>query len=302
MKRILCLALACLLLGAVSTAAMAAGTSEEKDVVVEHITTFRGEYRTEVADGEASAGDITVADIPDGTMTLVVVPMEGTALSWIGDCLRDTPSAAYGIHFLDAQGNRVNANGVTVRIAVTGEDLAVTSVTTSGSSKDLEFEVSGGWVTFTADGSEYYAIDGDTEPVPPHTHEYAKAVTAPTCTEKGYTTYTCACGDSYVADYTDPTGHSFTDYVSDGNASCKADGTETAKCDHSCGKTDTRTDKDSKLDHKYEGGKCILCGASQETPKTGDSGNLFLWAELLILSAMALFFLLFRKQRKKEES
>ena len=91
MKRILCLALACLLLGAVSTAAMAAGASEEKDVVVEHITTFQGEYRAEVADGEASAGDITVTDIPDGTMTLVVVPMEGAALSWIGDCLRDTP-------------------------------------------------------------------------------------------------------------------------------------------------------------------------------------------------------------------
>jgi LPXTG-motif cell wall-anchored protein len=135
-----------------------------------------------------------------------------------------------------------------------------------------------------------------------HFHDYTASTTAPTCTEKGYTTYTCACGDSYVADYTDPTGHSFTDYVSDGNASCKADGTETAKCDHSCGKTDTRTDKDSKLDHKYEDGKCILCGASQETPKTGDSGNLFPWAELLILSAMALFFLLFWKQREKEEA
>jgi hypothetical protein len=50
----------------------------------------------------------------------------------------------------------------------------------------------GGRMTFTADGSEYYAIDGDTEPVPPHTHEYAKAVTAPTCTEKGYTIHICA--------------------------------------------------------------------------------------------------------------
>jgi hypothetical protein len=47
MKRILCLVLALLLLGAVSTAALAAGVSEEKDVVVEHITTFRGEYRAE---------------------------------------------------------------------------------------------------------------------------------------------------------------------------------------------------------------------------------------------------------------
>ena len=41
----------------------------------------------------------------------------------------------------------------------------------------------------------------------PHTHEYTKAVTAPTCTEKGYTTYTCTCGHSYVDDYTNALGH-----------------------------------------------------------------------------------------------
>jgi len=39
-----------------------------------------------------------------------------------------------------------------------------------------------------------------------HTHEYSKVVTAPTSTEKGYTTYTCACGDSYIDDYINPVG------------------------------------------------------------------------------------------------
>ena len=39
-------------------------------------------------------------------------------------------------------------------------------------------------------------------------HGYIPAVTAPTCTEDGYTTYTCAvCGDSYVADHTPALGH-----------------------------------------------------------------------------------------------
>ena len=33
-------------------------------------------------------------------------------------------------------------------------------------------------------------------------------MTAPTCTEGGYTTYTCACGDSYTADETAALGHS----------------------------------------------------------------------------------------------
>ena len=35
----------------------------------------------------------------------------------------------------------------------------------------------------------------------PHAHSYTAAVTAPTCTEAGFTAYTCACGDSYAADY-----------------------------------------------------------------------------------------------------
>lgn len=40
-------------------------------------------------------------------------------------------------------------------------------------------------------------------------HSYTAIVTEPTCTEQGYTTYTCACGDSYVADYTDALGHHY---------------------------------------------------------------------------------------------
>ncbi len=39
-------------------------------------------------------------------------------------------------------------------------------------------------------------------------HSYDAVVTAPTCTEKGYTTHTCsACGDSYVDTYVDALGH-----------------------------------------------------------------------------------------------
>ena len=38
-------------------------------------------------------------------------------------------------------------------------------------------------------------------------HEYSSEITAPTCTEQGYTTYTCEnCGDSYVGDYVEATG------------------------------------------------------------------------------------------------
>jgi len=56
-----------------------------------------------------------------------------------------------------------------------------------------------------------------------HTHEYTAEVTAPTCTEGGYTTYTCACGDSYVDDYTDALGHN-EELVGLTDATCTAEG------------------------------------------------------------------------------
>ena len=42
---------------------------------------------------------------------------------------------------------------------------------------------------------------------PPHEHSYTAVVTEPTCTTGGFTTYTCECGDSYIADETPALGH-----------------------------------------------------------------------------------------------
>ncbi len=81
-------------------------------------------------------------------------------------------------------------------------------------------------------------------------HNYAPIITEPTCKVGGYTTYTCpGCGDSYVSDQTPAKGHSFTNYISDGNASCRYDGTKTAYCDNGCGLTSTLEDIGSKLPH-----------------------------------------------------
>ena len=43
----------------------------------------------------------------------------------------------------------------------------------------------------------------------PHTHKHVAAVTAPTCTEAGYTTYTCDCGDTYTGDEVAALGHDY---------------------------------------------------------------------------------------------
>jgi len=50
-------------------------------------------------------------------------------------------------------------------------------------------------------------------PVLGHQHNYTSKTTNPTCTEQGYTTYTCGCGDSYISDYVAATGHSYANTV-----------------------------------------------------------------------------------------
>ncbi|MBQ5362246.1 MAG: hypothetical protein IIU63_02770, partial [Clostridia bacterium] len=42
-----------------------------------------------------------------------------------------------------------------------------------------------------------------------HTHTYDSVTIPATCTEGGWTVYTCACGDSYEGDFTEATGHSY---------------------------------------------------------------------------------------------
>lgn len=72
--------------------------------------------------------------------------------------------------------------------------------------------------------------------------------------------------------------HSFTEFVSDGNATCLQDGTETAVCDV-CGKTQTRTQEGSRTqEHLYADGICAVCGeaapvVTTEAPQTEASGQ-----------------------------
>lgn len=47
-------------------------------------------------------------------------------------------------------------------------------------------------------------------------HKYEAVVTAPTCTEAGCTTYTCACGYTYTADEVEALGHDYTYTVVNG--------------------------------------------------------------------------------------
>lgn len=72
----------------------------------------------------------------------------------------------------------------------------------------------------------------DTAKIPPLTHEhdyyYDVTVTDPTCTEDGYTTYTCRCGDSYTDNEIEATGHEYTETVT--APTCTTGGYTTYTC------------------------------------------------------------------------
>ncbi len=67
-----------------------------------------------------------------------------------------------------------------------------------------------------------------------HTHSYTEVITALTCTEKGYTTYTCTCGHSYTGNETAAAGHNYE------NGVCSA-----------CGASDCQTPTDDALNGEY---------------------------------------------------
>jgi len=64
-----------------------------------------------------------------------------------------------------------------------------------------------------------------------HGHDYEAAVTAPTCTELGYTTYTCKdCGKTYTSDYVKATGHEESDWIVDKEPTTEAEGSRHKEC------------------------------------------------------------------------
>ena len=72
-----------------------------------------------------------------------------------------------------------------------------------------------------------------------HTHNYKNVVTAPTCMEKGYTTHTCSCGDSYVDTYIDALGHDW----DEGKVTKQPTETETGVKTYTCTRCDaTKTE------------------------------------------------------------
>ncbi len=123
-----------------------------------------------------------------------------------------------------------------------------------------------------------------TESIKALSHSYKQTLTAPTCTEQGYTTHLCSkCGNSYKDTYTNAKGHSYSTPVTV-VATCTKDGYTVHKC-KIC--TYSYTDGYVPAHHKYtdivtkatctEDGytthKCTECSYSYTDTKVKASGH-----------------------------
>ncbi len=120
-------------------------------------------------------------------------------------------------------------------------------------------------------GDELHTLREYTVVVTPHEHKFQAVVTAPTCTEAGFTTYTCACGETYNSDEVAATGHSYETVVT--APTCTTDGYTTYTC--ACGDT-YKGDEVAATGHNYVDGQCSACGAY-------DPNKVFTVAEALAL-------------------
>lgn len=137
-----------------------------------------------------------------------------------------------------------------------------------------------------------------------HDWDEGTVTTKPTCEKDGVRTFTCKRDENHTYTADEPaTGHSFTNYVSNDDATCTKNGTETAECDHGCGKTDTRTDKGS-AGHKWKNGKCTVCGKTKSTnlpvPDMGDTTPYGTYNAIVFIIAMIAVFSVYALVSKRK--
>ena len=106
----------------------------------------------------------------------------------------------------------------------------------------LADHIPGDWIidkeaTYNADGSKHKQCTVckttvETSIIPMLTHSYTSVVSAPTCTDRGYTTHTCTdCGNTYIDDYIPALGHEWDgEWSITVKATCGNEGTKRRDC------------------------------------------------------------------------
>jgi len=94
-----------------------------------------------------------------------------------------------------------------------------------------------------------------------HKHEYTEKVVAPTCTEGGYTEFTCECGDTYKDAYTEATGHTFGEWTTVKESTETEKGSKSREC--ACGEKET--EELPLKEHVHSFGEWVVIIESTET-------------------------------------
>ena len=271
-KRVLCLLLVlCMVLTIMPAAAVSAEDSTEPTLRVGTV---------EAKHGDTVTVDIMIENNPGITAVQFALSYDKSKLEYVG--------------FSDKASESVVLNGWTIgKIAVWIDMVSEDDNANNGIALKLQFKV-----LDQANGMTEIAITGVTagnineEPITFKTvaggikaDEYTAVVTKPTCTEQGYTTYTCPCGKTYTDDYKDALGHD-TELKNVKDATCTEKGYTGDEVCKTCGKTiktgaetplaahdtELKNAKDATCTEKgYTGDEvCKTCGktikAGTETP------------------------------------
>lgn len=180
MRRILSFLLAIALLFSITVPCYAAEISEGDDTVTgdvyaryvsavewDDVPVVDGNAETTTANGYT----VSISDIPDNAVVLRVVPIpsaETAAWIWFADCIGGgaTILSIFDIYFEDADGKRINADGVNISISSVDGETIVFAVSTSGNAVEVDSVITNGSIAFTANGSHYYVLAKKTETDP----------------------------------------------------------------------------------------------------------------------------------------
>ena len=245
-----------------------------RDIPVEVLTATAGDWQTGYEDSEGPANLV----LDNNPSTLWHTNWYGTSREnhWIQFELSED-YVVDGLRYLPRSGGSSNGTITEYEILVSSDGIDFESVTSGSWANNTSWKIAefgGRQVKFVrlravnaiSDSTYVFASAAEIRLTgeKAHEHRYEAVVTAPTCTERGYTTYTCACGDSYVADYVDALGHTEAEAVIENNVdpTCTTDGSYDSVVYCSVCGTELRRTTESvpALGHDWmEDGSCSRC-------------------------------------------
>ena len=248
------------------------------DTVYQKLTSLTNQYTYVVlASGNYTATHGTNPGVINGSWTEVDNGWKysTTAQLWVVEKISD--SSNYYIYYVDGD-NVYYLNGTgtdnypitsatkdtqwAITFTDTTANLSIASGTVGNASNRVNLKIekdNGPKLETSAQAMALYA------PANTCDHSYTSVVTAPTCTEKGFTTHTCSkCGDSYTDNETAALGHSWNDGVVTTEPGCETTGIKTYTCQNDA--SHTKTETIAATGHTYgDDGICDNCGATKPT-------------------------------------